>query len=88
MQRLGAIAKSPGVMSLALGMGSMIAMHGLQQGGLAGGAQSVGGAALAGIGAASMFPALGLTYLGEACWAPASDSLLQASCVAAKSARP
>jgi hypothetical protein len=64
MQRLGAIAKSPGAMSLALGMGSMIAMHGLQQGGLAGGAQSVGGAALAGIGAASMFPALGLTYLG------------------------
>jgi hypothetical protein len=64
MQQLGAIVKSPGMMSLALGAGTMIAMQGLQRGGVLGNAQTVGGAALAGIGAAAMFPALGLTYLG------------------------
>ena len=66
MQRLGSILKSPGVMSLALGTGAMIAMQGLQRGGVLGNAQTVGGGALAGVGLAGTFPALGLTYLGGA----------------------
>ena len=66
MQRMGAILKSPAAAQVGLSVGTMLAISGLQRGGPAGGAEAITGSTLAGVSAASMFPALGLTYFGGA----------------------
>ena len=65
-QRMGAILKSPAAAQVGLAAGSMLAMAGIQKGGPIGGAETISGSTLMGVSAASMFPALGLTYLGGA----------------------
>jgi hypothetical protein len=66
MQRMSAILKSPAAAQIGMTAGSMLAIAGLQRGGPAGGAEAITGSTLMGVSAASMFPALGLTYLGGA----------------------
>jgi gas vesicle protein len=63
-QQLGAILKSPGFASLEFGLGATTAISGFQRGTPGGLAQGVAGSTLAGVGAATLFPALGLTSLG------------------------
>ena len=66
MQRLDVMAHSPGVAQLGLGVGSMLAIAGLQKGGPKGGAEALTGSTIAGASLASMFPALGLSMAGGA----------------------